>query len=408
MVIDPHAEYGIAASRKHLQRVKGSPGFAIDALDPSGRGVLLQFPAPVDQLPQPAPLCFDRHWQPHHDPSLCETPLRVGTLNVSIVNDAQLVGPGLVFTRDGMILDKSIGRHAERFGLTTGPDQTCRLTDGLTGLIESAQRGGAVSTHERDALLLSDPATRHFGMWVLKCLPKLRILTLLAEAGIDVVVPADVPDKFLVLMESLGVGPKRVVFHDPQGISSYRRLIVPPKIYRPGSSRYGNPFEVFCTGARWDHRPVSRLALPGQGPERVYVSRRGNRRRRLANEKAVEQLFARHGFRIIEPSALSAVETLAMFRDCELVAGPLGSGLYNILFSRRAPRALVLTPPVTKFENLFVTMHHVCSAKGGRAGFVFGRTVDGSVGEGGVFDYTWEIEMGRLSDTLAALAPPRG
>ena len=56
MVIDPHAEYGIAASRKHLQRVKGSPGFAIDALDPSGRGVLLQFPAPVDQLPQPAPL----------------------------------------------------------------------------------------------------------------------------------------------------------------------------------------------------------------------------------------------------------------------------------------------------------------------------------------------------------------
>ena len=280
MVIDPHAEYGIAASRKHLQRVKGSPGFAIDTLDPSGRGVLLQFPAPVDQLPQPAPLCFDRHWQPHHDPSLCETPLRVGTLNVSIVNDAQLVGPGLVFTRDGMILDKSIGRHAERFGLATGPDQTCRLTDGLTGLIESAQRGGAVSTHERDALLLSDPATRHFGMWVLKCLPKLRILTLLAEAGIDVVVPADVPDKFLVLMESLGVGPKRVVFHDPQGISSYRRLIVPPKIYRPGSSRYGNPFEVFCTGARWDHRPVSRLARTGQGPERVYVSRRGNRRRR--------------------------------------------------------------------------------------------------------------------------------
>jgi hypothetical protein len=68
----------------------------------------------------------------------------------------------------------------------------------------------------------------------------------------------------------------------------------------------------------------------------------------------------------------------------------------------------VLTPPVTKFENLFVTMHHVCSAKGGRAGFVFGRTVDGSVGEGGVFDYMWEIDMGRLSDTLAALAPPRG
>ena len=408
MVVDPHAEYRIAQSRQHLQRVKGSPGLALDTLDRSGCGVLLQFAAPIDLLPQPAPLCFDRQWQPQYQPSLCETPLRVGTLNLSIVNDAQLVGPGLVFTRDGRILDKSIGRHAERFGLATGPDQTCRLSDGLTGLIEDAQRAGAVSAHDGDALLLSDPAIRHFGMWVLKCLPKLRILTLLSEAAINVVVPADVPDKFLVLMESLGIGPERVVFHDPQGISSFRRLIVPPKIYRPASSRYGNPFEVFRTGARSDHRSVSRLALPGRGPERVYVSRRGNRRRRLANEKAVEQLFARHGFWVVEPSALSAVETLALFRDCELIAGPLGSGLYNILFSRHAPRAVVLTPPVTKFENMFLAMHHVCSAKGGRAGFIFGRIVEGSAGPGGMFDYTWEVDMGRLSETLADLAPPRG
>jgi hypothetical protein len=206
-------------------------------------------------------------------------------------------------------------------------------------------------------------------------------------------------------MEFLGIGPERVVFHDPRGISSFPRLIVPPKVYRPGSSRYGNPFEVFCRGASRGHRFRSRLTAPGTGPARIYVSRRGNQRRRLASEKAVEQLFAQHGFHVVEPSRLSAVQTLSLFRDCELIAGPLGSGLYNVLFSQRVPRALVLTPPVTKFQNLFVTMHHICSAKGGGAGYVFGRTVAGATSGSDPFDYTWEVNMDRLRDALTALAP---
>jgi len=273
-------------------------------------------------------------------------------------------------------------------------------------LTQQALRTGSVSAHERAAILLFDPAIHHFGMWVLKCLPRLRVLTLLADAAIDVVVPANVPDKFLSLMESLGIGPERVVFHNPRGISTFPRLIVPPKIYTPGSSRYGNPFEVFCTGATRGPHPGSRLTVPGTGPARIYVSRRGNRRRRLAGEKAVEQLFAHHGFHVVEPSRLTAVETLSLFRHCEFIAGPLGSGLYNVLFTQRVPKALVLTPPVTKFQNLFVTMHHICAAKGGAAGYVFGRTVADSSGGDDVFDYTWEIDMARLRETLAALAPP--
>ena len=406
IVVNPATVYRVAQARSHLRRLEGVPDLDVESLDRSGRGVLLQFRAPIDRLPQPAPLCFENQWQPGADAGLCETPLRTGTLNLPIVNDARLVGPGLVLTSDDMILDKSIGRHAERFGIETHADGTCRFARGLLELTQQALRTGSVSTHERAAILLFDPAIHHFGMWVLKCLPRLRVLTLLADAAIDVVVPTNVPDKFLSLMESLGIGPERVVFHDPRGISTFRRLIVPPKIYKPGSSRYGNPFEVFCTGATRGHRPGSRLAVPGTGPTRIYVSRRGNRRRRLASEKVVEQLFGHHGFHVVEPSRLTAVETLSLFRDCEFIAGPLGSGLYNVLFSQRAPKALVLTPPVTKFENLFVTMHHVCSAKGGAAVFVFGRTVAGSSDGDDVFDYTWEIDMVRLRETLTALAPP--
>jgi hypothetical protein len=118
-VITPDAVYRVANARSHLRRLEGVPDLDVNALDPSGRGVLLQFRAPIEHLPQPAPLCFENQWQPDADAGLCETPLQTGTLNVPVVNNARLVGPGLILTPDDMILDQSIGRQAERFGIET-------------------------------------------------------------------------------------------------------------------------------------------------------------------------------------------------------------------------------------------------------------------------------------------------
>ncbi len=117
----------------------------------------------------------------------------------------------------------------------------------------------------------------------------------------------------------------------------------------------------------------------------------------------MERLFTEFGFQIVEPSTLTAVQTISLFRDCQFIAGPFGSGLYNILFSRQAPRALVLTPPVLKFNKQFLTMGHVCTSKGGNAGYVFGRIQEGSSGQAGEFDYSWEIDMGRLKGVIATL-----
>ena len=117
----------------------------------------------------------------------------------------------------------------------------------------------------------------------------------------------------------------------------------------------------------------------------------------------MERLFTEFGFTVVEPSGLTAAQTISLFKECEFVAGPFGSGLYNILFSRQAPRALVLTPPALKFDKQFLTMGHVCTSKGGNAGYVFGRRLDGSSGEGGEFDYSWEIDMGRLRDVVTRL-----
>jgi hypothetical protein len=394
-VNEPAGTYRVARAREHLPRMAAAPGFDIEEVPAAPPGVLLQFRAPVTQIEQPDPICFDNRWQPHVDPAICSVPLRVGTLSLPVVPGARLLGPGLVFTGDDRLLDTSIGRHAERLGLAID-DDVCRLSGPLGELVDAARAEPRKWRVDDTALLLHDPAIHHFGMWMIKCLPRLAVFDLLATTDLPVLVPTQVPDKFLALMAALGVGPERVRFHDPRGVTEVARLIVPPKVYTPGSCRYGQPFEPFRAAAACR----SGRRRPGVGPARVYVTRRGNRRRRLKNEKAVETLFRAHGFEVAEPGGLSAMETLLLFRDCDIVAGSLGSGLYNLLLSERAPNALALLPPVIKFDRLPATLTHLCTGMGGNAGFVCGRRVSGQAEADDQFDYDWEVDVDAVADAL--------
>ena len=48
-------------------------------------------------------------------------------------------------------------------------------------------------------------------------------------------------------------------------------------------------------------------------------------------------------------------------------------------------------------------MGHVCTSKGGNAGYIFGRTHKYRADQAGEFDYSWEIDMGRLREVLVTL-----
>lgn len=192
-MIDLDKRYGFATARKlALPPIDGRAHRSTASFDDSGLGVLLQYDAPVDHIPQPPPLCFENDWQPQYDVSLCETPLTVGTLEVPVINGARVVGPGIVMAKNDVVLAESVGRHAERYGLELDNDGTCTVSAGLKRIVQRALRTDAVARHEGTALLLLGPGIQHFGMCVLKCFPKLAVLRLLSDTDVRVVVPTDV------------------------------------------------------------------------------------------------------------------------------------------------------------------------------------------------------------------------
>src|SRR5205823_4207781 len=78
---------------------------------------------------------------------------------------------------------------------------------------------------------------------------------------------------------------------------------------------------------------------PGKPFRRLYVSRRGQRRR-LANYHEIKPLLDRYGFEEImgdiEPS---------VFAEAAVVVGEYGAGLTDIVFCRPGTTVIELTPP---------------------------------------------------------------
>ena len=94
---------------------------------------------------------------------------------------------------------------------------------------------------------------------------------------------------------------------------------------------------------------------------RIYVSRKdADMKRGITNEAAVCDLMERHGFEIITPGELTIEEQMVAFRDAEIVAGPHGAGLTNLVYCSRGARVLELVQ-MSYFPGFYV---RICQAKG--------------------------------------------
>jgi hypothetical protein len=128
-------------------------------------------------------------------------------------------------------------------------------------------------------------------------------------------------------------------------ISKYRRVNAPATIVLPRARE--------LLAITIDHWTLARIRewvrgfyeLPrngGDGPARMFVTRRGGTRRRLLNEDDVFAVLARHGFRRVALEDYSTAEQIGMFGNATHVVAQHGAGLVNLLFARPGTRVLEL------------------------------------------------------------------
>lgn len=166
--------------------------------------------------------------------------------------------------------------------------------------------------------------------WLMEALTRLQ--TLGRVEPVPLLIDPDSPPYVRESLALLGYGPDR--------ISEWRatrarvdRLLIPS--LRGG---VGHPSPDAC---RW----LSTRLLEAVGgrdpnaPRRIYVSRADARRRRVVNEDAVMALLEPLGFVRVEIGRMAFADQVRLFSQAEIITGPHGAGLTNLIF---APQAMLL------------------------------------------------------------------
>lgn len=179
------------------------------------------------------------------------------------------------------------------------------------------------------SFLMGVGAGENYYHWLFEALPRLDYLRR-AGFGIAAVDQFLINEKSLPFhhqtLELLHIPVSKRVHCSRRRVLECETLLVPPMPLQSAAK----VIPWVCQFLRQSFLP----ACPTKEPRtRIYLSRRGSRKRRLLNEAAVEEFFSERGFAVVCPETLSFPEQVAMFAGANFVAGPHGAAFANLVFA---------------------------------------------------------------------------
>jgi len=111
-------------------------------------------------------------------------------------------------------------------------------------------------------------------------------------------------------------------------------------------------------------------SLPSKNfPRKIYLTR-GKRYRSVSNEDSLKKCLANVGFESIELASLTFRQQVALLRNAEIVIGPTGAGMANLLFSNRSQLVYILFGKNPATHYFYWT--HIVSTLGIRLNHILG------------------------------------
>ena len=223
---------------------------------------------------------------------------------------------------------------ANRSGVVWRQETEGKFQGGTNQRLASLLPGVGVSISS--ALLVTDP-TKGLYHWYLERLPA---LALSIKAGIDVqaVLFGDHNQKFQEEMINL-------CFDEPPNTIRVADEIQVEELFVPNVSIR------FLDGRRLHSLLYDKLkenaaeAACGYNiGERVYISRRYAKNRKLINEQEVESRLDQLGFRSVALENISLAEQISLVTSAKIIVAPHGAGLSHIITSEQGARIFELVP----------------------------------------------------------------
>jgi capsular polysaccharide biosynthesis protein len=245
--------------------------------------------------------------------------------------DALVFGSALVQVGDALVEESLINRDRAGYlgALTLAPDGTGTVHHTLPRPRRIAGR----TVH------LWQLWAENYGHWIIECLPRLHVAAragLLDGARVTVQAIPSMAALYRESLEALGIGADRIVWMTQREVL-FEELVYPTPITLQPITK--SPLVIDAARELRD-----RIGPPPEPlPERIYVSRNRNTRRRLVNEAEVVAVLAERGYCTVHPEEESFVRQVQIFAAARFVIGGMGAALSNLAFSEPGVRCLMLT-----------------------------------------------------------------
>jgi capsular polysaccharide biosynthesis protein len=261
---------------------------------------------------------------------------------IASVCNCSLVGYRTILTADGTFFnDESPSGDAlsTYLSLLRQPDPLLNEGTGLVPHDADAsfrlENSGRRECHlEGSTVVLSSHEPLNYGSWLFRFLPKLATLRKYGLAERNILVCAHpVLREYLTLC---GIPGEEIIPQDVN-INRHGRAHTIYRLDHAILPCLRNPHALLDpeSSAFYDELRA-RYGVP-QANRRLYISRlrhslRGQSGRVMLNESDLISRIAQLGFEIIEPETLSPRQQIEIFSSAEMVVGPAGSGMFNVVF----------------------------------------------------------------------------
>jgi hypothetical protein len=257
---------------------------------------------------------------------------------VQELTDARLVGPYAISqTSVGETLFDELGTKNTAFERTR--DTWMEL--GVTRTVRELLLGGNRASGSPEYGTIISMIPRHgqsyehvnYGAWFLEDLPRLRALEAETAPEAKLLIRPDLPEWATESLRIMGFSEDDWVYWHG-GVSRAEKLIL-PRLYLIHS--FGSDFDP--SGRRWVRdrlkTNVEPTGTPDVGP-RLFVSRQGQKRRKIINIRELMNALRPFGFDPIRPEEHSMRELIEIYDSATFILGPHGSGMADMIYATDA------------------------------------------------------------------------
>jgi capsular polysaccharide biosynthesis protein len=123
-------------------------------------------------------------------------------------------------------------------------------------------------------------------------------------------------------------------------------------------------------------------------------------RRVLLNEAELQQRLSEIGFEIVQPESLPAAEQIRAFFNAEIIVGPSGAGMFNVVFCKPGTRVIDI-----ESEPHWIGAHMSLFASCGLDYGIFEGKVEG--GPSQQHHRPWRVNVPALIERIKKLIPEK-